>query len=512
MKRKKMRPTVSDTPAGFQGFMAQLESPIPPHMESCIEDLYEARQVGKPGIVAEMHRGASKTTTLSIGWTCFQIGHHPELTNLVIGLNDTAANEVTSEVQRIISKTDGFRKCFPYVEPHPDRVWGQRAGYFVRRSDVSSREWERTIGIQKDPSFIALGILSGQLVGKHPSGVLIVDDLVDTDTATSEAEMNRIHGQVSGIIDNALDNNPIEIWIGTPYHVDDPIQRRKATALYWNISVPLYVEHEEEVRGSVFDGDIQKYIVINWPDRISLGMVQQMRAKDKIASGGRDFPKHQLLDLTAGGSQLLQFSRYPKNLMDPTWKNIITVDPATVISGHSTRYSDHLAICVAAIKPSGGLVIHGGARRHATQHEAEVLVQNLCETYKPTLLGVESHGKGQALYEAMMQIGLPLVELKPGGRSKADRIERGLQPQVETGGITVVTESQNEFVTGLLSEAATYPSAKYDDALDAAAYLVDIAGYALPTSAIYGRRIKKKRKMHPFGYFAPKYDRVKGPQ
>jgi hypothetical protein len=83
-----------DGPEGFAHFYALIyQRELPRHArEEWLPLIYAARRQGK-GALIEAFRGASKSSTLSVAWVAFRIGHHPEFSNIVIQVSDAAAKD-----------------------------------------------------------------------------------------------------------------------------------------------------------------------------------------------------------------------------------------------------------------------------------------------------------------------------------------------------------------------------------------------------------------------------------
>ncbi len=82
--------------AGFgQFYCLVFGRELPRHArEEWLPAIYGAKEEGK-GAVIEAFRGSTKTTTLTIAWAAFNVGHHPEHSNLLIQVGDDIARDNT---------------------------------------------------------------------------------------------------------------------------------------------------------------------------------------------------------------------------------------------------------------------------------------------------------------------------------------------------------------------------------------------------------------------------------
>ena len=150
-----------DDQDGFAAFYEVIHGkPMPTHATKWVKYIYKARDAiaatkakldelkkagveadpkqfedEKQGCVIEAFRGSTKTTTITVTFTAFQIGHHPEKTNLLIQVADDIAQDNTASIAGIIQDNAGWKKVFPNVVPDEAKGWGA-GGYNVKRSDM----------------------------------------------------------------------------------------------------------------------------------------------------------------------------------------------------------------------------------------------------------------------------------------------------------------------------------------------------------------------------------------
>ena len=79
------------------------------------------------GVMIEAFRGSWKTTTISITWASFFMGHHPTRANLIIGSSGQSANKITEAITSIIEHSRVWKEVFPNIVPDKERD-GERMG------------------------------------------------------------------------------------------------------------------------------------------------------------------------------------------------------------------------------------------------------------------------------------------------------------------------------------------------------------------------------------------------
>ncbi len=185
-------PMLPDTPDGFERFYEYLfQRSLPKHARvDWLEPLYAAREQGK-GLVVEAFRGSSKTTTLSIAFTAFRLGQEPQKSVLLVQAGDQMAASTSQQIADLIERNPGWQQVFPDVAPDRKIGWGSK-GYELRRVAGDYDEWRALCARAKgkDPSLVGLGYRSRAIIGKHPTGLLLVDDLHDENNTRSRRELD----------------------------------------------------------------------------------------------------------------------------------------------------------------------------------------------------------------------------------------------------------------------------------------------------------------------------------
>jgi hypothetical protein len=216
---------------------------IPLHAYSWVCRLYEARAADK-GFVIEAFRGSSKTSTITIAFLAFRIGLNPHDSFLVLQATAAAARVTCRQVADLIEHNAGWRVAFPHVVPDKKLSWSMSRGFEVKRDDIDYTQWRQLCAENKgrDPSFIGLGYRSSFVVGLHPTGMLLADDIHNETNTRSVKEMDKAVAIITSNILPTLNPNSWKIFIGTPWRQGDVLQYLKATQTYSSVSTPIYTE------------------------------------------------------------------------------------------------------------------------------------------------------------------------------------------------------------------------------------------------------------------------------
>ncbi len=219
---------------------------LPLHAYSWVRRLYAARAEDK-GFVIEAFRGSSKTTSITIAFLAFRIGLSPHDSFLVIQATAAAARATCRQVADLIANNPGWHVAFPHVVRDKEVGWSMANGYEVKRDDMDYSLWRQLCNETKgrDPSFIGLGYRSSHIVGLHPTGMLLADDIHNENNTRSVKEMDKAIAIITSNILPTLNPNSWKVFIGTPWRQGDVLQYLKATETYSSVSTPIYTETDD---------------------------------------------------------------------------------------------------------------------------------------------------------------------------------------------------------------------------------------------------------------------------
>jgi hypothetical protein len=425
---------------------------MPTHTIAWVELLYSARERGR-GAVIEAFRGSTKTTVLTILFTAWRIGQEPHLSNLLIQVGDDIATDNSAAVANVIEFNTGFRSVFPHVEPDKAKGWGAD-GYEVKRTDISYRRWREKNSDRKDPTLLGAGYKSRNIIGKHPEGLLIIDDINDENNTASERELAKVRRILTDTIFPTKSKDTWTIFVGTPWVENDIINYVKATGEYDSIKTPVWVK--------LLDGKVE----LTWVEKFDYATI--MSRLREVGSIG--FARMYELDLSASKNKVFKYQSYPASEIRFNWVIQGGCDYAGTMDEQINKsgVNDLFALCYVAKLPGGGGVVVDGVVDHVTQGQAEVYVkraQKIFPSYLSTV--VEADGKGEEFAQVVRRNPkIRIIPEKTGGKGKGIRLEREMSPWLENGMIRV-SDADTPFLNELRHELDLYPNCTHDDALDA---------------------------------------------
>ena len=454
---------LSDTPKGFDLFYAFIHgTPLPKHALTWIEALYDAREK-KRGIVIEAFRGSTKTTTLTT-YLAYRIGLEPQKANLIVQVGDDIASDNSSSVADIIENNNMWKLIFPHVVKDKAMGWSP-AGFEVKRTDMDYNEWRRLCAKRKDPTFIGLGRTSRAIIGKHPDGMLLIDDIDDENTTASDRERIKTQKVLTGTIFPTITPGiTMPVMIGTPWTTKDTIAYVKSTGQFEHCKTPVYDDKGEPM----------------WPEVYGH---KEINAQKQLA-GELEFARMFLLDLEATKGINLKaewLHLYPHSEIDNSWPVVMGIDYASTEDKLKNKGRDYFALAVGRLIPGGGCILVDGIRKHLSQGEAVEATQEWAGMYPTTqIIVVEREGSGGQFIELLRyNTNLPIHTAStadritpetPTARNKGARFQGQMAPLFQFSRVWI-TDAITEFMNHFRNEWLLWPRAEHDDTLDSTYYM-----------------------------------------
>lgn len=482
----------TDSIEGFLTFYDFVhDQALPEHAIEWVEKLYEAKEQGL-GIVIEAFRGSTKTTTFTT-FIAHQIGLYPHKANLLLQVSDETAKDNSQIIADIVEYNNGFKFFFPHIVPDKTKGWSA-SGYEVMDATLPYEDWRRKNSDRKDPTLLGLGRTSHGIIGKHPNGVCLIDDIDDETSTASDRERAKTRKILTGTIFPTFRPETTKVVIGTPWTLDDTIAYVKSTGQFLSCLTPVIKDGEPV-----------------WPEVFSLEQIE----KEKALAGEVEFARMFLLDLTAATGLTLKVAwlhYYPHEEIDPTWPEWMGVDYASTSDKQKKDAErDFFAMCWGKITPGRTLIVIDGYAGKISQQDAyQKLIAQVQQLLYLQQIGIESISKGEEFYELLRLAPefLPLFPIPSHtglARSKGGRFEKVLSPMFQRADVMLSTKI-TPFLKVFKDQWTTWDSPHYvhDDALDAVWMMVKAAeGYvSVPQMQLRqdGRPwfFPKKKKVNPW--------------
>jgi len=477
----------TDTPSGFFWFYLIVKNmSIPPQGKKWTRKLYGARdENGVARFINEAFRGSTKTTIFTETFTAYQIGLHPERSNLFVQASDITAEEAASNVADIIEHNPGFELLFPGIIPDKDKGWGEKKGRWVWDQAYDYDDWVRVR--HKNPTLLGATYKAAVVVGKHPTGVFIMDDINDRKNTESERLNQEVNETVQEVLFPMLEETRWNIFNQTPWTKRDALQLVKDTGAWKENKTPVmeivdegegeHIVVEDKHGNVVFD----KWAKLTWPEKFNIPLIKTKY----LESGEKGFARMYLLDLTAiEGLHLRRewLHDTPRDMLMQGNPIFMGMDYASSADLVVTATPDNTAVCSVAMLPSGDRVVMDGWYGNVSQAEAEIKLQQWAGSYHTLeLIGLETDGTGREMYSTMARnTSLPMLEMGTGGKSKGYRFEEVMAPYFEMGRVWIAYP-YTPFLYKVIDEWVSYQGNRTDetDCLDAMFYALAASGLFL---------------------------------
>lgn len=468
---------------GLKAFYELLmDKPPPRHVEQWMIEKDIARDEQRRGILLKAFRGSTKTTLKSVIEPLFDLGHNPTSSTLIIRLKDEVGAKNTATMAKIISGSPAWTKVFPNVVPHEgggkgkSGGWGAK-GYEVRLANMSVAKFD-TMKFREtgDPSFLGVGIKSGEIIGKHPTGNLVVDDVHNRDNTESRTELEAIKDRfVADVFPTIIPKKTFVSYAYTPWVEHDAYALAEKTGQYNRVVTPAYEELPDHVQGVHYEGEFLtiKNARMTWPEVYS---PEELEIK-LTESGEKDYARMYLLDLERAKGLFLKrewLGEYLAELILSTYPVVMGVDYASVKDKRNPDDFNYFSVSIGVLLPSGGVVLVDGVRKKVGQAEAEVLLMGLAGTWHPRMIGIEDEGSGAEFIKILRRnTNLPIMPFGTRGRGKAVRFETEMAPVFQFGRAHI-SSAHNPFIELFISAWVSWDRTEStpDDELDSTYYML----------------------------------------
>lgn len=481
---------------GFKAFYKLMHSFLPPqHVADEVAAILGSAGRDK-GVEILASRGSWKTTSIALTFVPWFIGHHPTTANLIIQANDASASATALAISETIRVHPAFANVFPHVVPHPEKKWSED-GYevrmthtdYTRTKEISAGEWQKMVAARKDPTLLALSYSSKSVVGKHPTGLFLIDDIHDEENTKSQAMLDDVLKKLTGTIlpmvfslrnESAPVGQQLQttiVAVGTPWVEGDAMQYLRETGEFEVFEFPVIQEVSPDTPDAVRldhtsprGEELRGWFRFNWPDKFG----RQAAIAAFNVSGDFDFARMYMLMFKARKGEGVKFTLFPAHLIDASQDVVATVDYASIRAEATKNTKDRsrfVHLVAVKIPHLNKVVIKDCFAEFVTQLEAEAQIEK-GQTLHPHMRGtwIEIDGKGEEFYQILRRKPhLKVVPISTKGISKERRHEVGLNPWLNIGQL-MISDENTPGLNRLRAALAKWPNGTMDE-MDAAYYI-----------------------------------------
>ena len=454
----------SFTVRGFQDFYWCIwKREAPPYAKRWVEQFMSGKWT-----ILNCFRGSTKSTTLTITFTAFALGHQPYTSALIVQANDTSANKSTATIADIIEHYEGWKACFPNIVPDKEKGWGAN-GYFIKDEQyITENDYGKWLQVcqkdhLRDPSFVGNGIGSSEIVGMHPRRLLF-DDIHDLKNSAyprdRENVVAAVRANVIPTITKANDKGEERPFIGvacTFWDKNDAYNELLGTGLFEYIATPI-MEYAENGTHE-FDG---RKVNLTWESGFDIAMIKTLRDTNSSA----EFDRMYLCTLTGSGMKHYKsWLPYEADKINWEWPLYCGSDPVNAYMAVSGREGSrsHYALCYGLRTPTGTVVIGDGVLEQCTPSEAEeyiVRAQMSYPGYQTTV--VEAFGGGGIFISFLQRhpnlrvVPSDTFKNQPKGKKEVRQYEL-LEPLFRNG-VLQVSDAHSPFLNAVRHYMDRYPN------------------------------------------------------
>jgi hypothetical protein len=431
-----------DSPESFFAFCELLDgSPPPPHTQRQVRKMYQDHGKGI-GTVNLAFRGSRKTTYFGVKFVAYRVGKEPHKTNVAIGANDDSPEKVMNSVSVIIESHPEWKRCFSTVVPDKGRGWSVN-GYYVVDTSIPYEEWVKKQASTVDPTLVGGGYNSTRINGKHPTGILYIDDIHDVNNNSDVQRKDVVKKLTTVILKTVIRvNDKLSTWvlgIGVPWASDDGYQTM-VNAGYGLILTPamtrapegegVYIDGFNAATGVTYD-DITGWWFLTWPENFGPVAIIQERSFGKT-----EFWQMIMLDLATASTGRLIFHQFPHEQIEETWPTLGGCDPTSFDPTVADKKASHFALGYGAKRPTGGLVIVDGVLEQCTMLQAENYILSAQSRFRNWLFAaVENVGGLKGISDGRV-------------RGKKDRVLNEVAPACEDGSV-LLSDADTPYLNAL---------------------------------------------------------------
>lgn len=409
-----------------------------------------------------------KSSIITIAETIQYIAKNPEYTTGIFCYANKPAKKFLFSIREVCENEKLLHTCFPDIfweNPKKESpMWSIDDGIILKRD--SNRG---------EPTVSAHGLTEGMPTGAHYER-RIYDDIITEDIANSVDVMEKVKEKFDSSQNLMTDGGTHRV-VGTFYHHADPLNYVKEKKDVYDQEKPAYLLR---LKPATADGTISGDPVL---------LSQRTFDSLKLTS---TFSCQQLLDPTPVGIRRLDSTLFqdiePEFIPAGLYKFLI-VDPAGDDTGQARR--DNWAIGVLGVEPKADdmgmsrVFLLDALIEPLREDEApDEIVQMYLNNGRIWQTGIEKVALSTTelhVAAALMKKGIyvsvknrNLVILRPSGRKKTKRIERGLAAPLYHSKLFMSKAVPQKYRDKIRIEADTFPYGIKDDGLDMWSYLYDM--------------------------------------
>jgi predicted phage terminase large subunit-like protein len=405
-----------------------------PHVEAMCFALQEVAEARERNLLMTLPPRYLKSETVSVAFTAWVLGHHPEKKILVASYGQELAAKLARDFRRAV-ESEWYQRLFPAMRIDE------------RRNTALEVETTRR-GCRK-------AISPGGAVTGFGADITIVDDLAKAEDAQSESARRAVREFYSRMNDKA---NGAFVVVQQRLHEDDFAGHLIASQQFRHLNLPAIAQRDESIPLYLGRQFRRRKDEALWPAREPLSVLEEARR----TIGSAKFSAQYLQNPVYGEGNLIRpewFGTYgetpPREFFQyvvQSWDTGMTAEPTS-----------DFTVCTTWGFREGKWYLLDLLRRRLDYSDMKREVLRLKLRWQPAIILIEYAGTGIPLAQELFNERL--ARLSPV-RPESNKVTRAIaqQPRLESGRFLIPAEA--EWREDFLHEVRAFPSGRYDDQVD----------------------------------------------
>lgn len=417
-----------------------------------------------------------KSVLVSIAWVAWRLGHEPNLKIICASYSSDLSSELASQFRQIVS-SGWYRRVFPAMRTALD----------------TKEEVKTTAG-----GYRLAASVGGSILGRG-ANLVVIDDVMKAEEATSEAARNRAYHWATGTVISRLDNKAqgAVVVVMQRLHEDDLCGRLlDGNASYRLLKVPAIATEDERYRigpNSYYDRAAGEPLHAEWE---SLETLEELREEVGAAKWAAMYQQ----DPTPSTGLFFSIEKFQTYQTPSSGGRVVQAWDCASKAGVSNDWS----VCVTARVSPRRVEILDVTRGKFTFPQLKRRTLELAEEYRPNFLLIEDKASGTPL--------LQQLEEEPGLRIRATAADASDSKEVRADSITPIIDRGEVYLPeeahwkdAFVKELAGFPNRKHDDQVDAFVHLLRHFQSHRPRVSVMPFLAEKETTWSDVGRFDPGY-------
>jgi len=405
------------------------------HLDALAVKLEEARLGGRARLIVTMPPRMLKSSTVSVAWVAFLLGHNPAERIIVTSYNEVLADKLSRDT-RTIMESDFYRQAFPKT------LLSKRTNLQLE-TEASGMRFATSIG--------------GPTTG-FGGGWLIVDDPHNASEIHSAASRETVKTYFDRSLSSRFNDETTGriIVVMQRLHADDLAGHLLVRGGWDELKFPARATEDREVEIGRSRPHVVKAGDLLDPQRLP-GVVL---ADKLLQMGSANFQAQYQQEPVPETGNMIQrawLRYYEAAPRAESGKVVLSLDTAT-----KTDPANDYSACTAWLEKDGDHHLLDTWRDRVTFTELKRRVTALYELHGRGKLLIEDQGTGASLIQELQNEGIPAIKCKSRD-SKESRLSAA-SAYIESGKMLLPKDAH--WLAAFETELLGFPSVRHDDQVD----------------------------------------------